>query len=227
MKKLVTLALSALVVFGAAACASGSNTPAAEPVTKLDTVGDAMAAESNETSWGYSEGTFVYVFDNAGTYTRVVAKAPEDVAAQLDALDASASDYDAKVAELVSPLAVDRVEDLSAGMPTQAELDAYKGKTGQDLLDEGFYIQGFSVNGGSAEYYLMKGLYAYTFTFNESVNLDEMPDLADLAAEEDPENNETLDALDSMELETLKPLTVKSAVCTGVSFDATNPDIAI
>ena len=134
-------------------------------------MGDALAVETENWQSMISEAKdrYVYVFPKDDRYYRVEAEMTQELAEQLDAIDFFDEERAAKTLALIGGQPVVRVYDLSAGMPSQAELDTLIGKTGQELLDMGFeYGSGYSF-WDKAEVYLEKGLYEYRFYFNEKV----------------------------------------------------------
>ncbi len=177
------------IVLSLCLCACGASTASTADTSagaegKLETLGDAFAVESEFQSTAYTEDQYIYVFDLNGTPTRVVAALPDGVAEQIEAIDFSDEDYDAKLNALIGSLKLDQVEDLSKGIPSQEELDQLVGKTGKELLEDGYEIMGYMMDGESTVYTLEKGLYQYEFTFNELIEItddfDEYKALSDL-----------------------------------------------
>ena len=193
------MAMSLLTGCGAgtapAAASAASGTSEAE-TPSFQTIGDVLSYEENR-QYAYDENYYVYVFEKDGTCYRAVAELTAEVSEALNGLDILNENHDEKMAEIVSPLEISRLENLTEQMPSQEELDALVGKTGQELLDDGWTSGGYNLDEG--EFWLNKGAYAYTVTFNETV-----------------EQTEDFD-----EYEAIGPLTVKSVVCTGIG-DATN-----
>ncbi|MBQ3405176.1 MAG: hypothetical protein IJG63_07160 [Oscillospiraceae bacterium] len=220
MKKIISLILAMLFVLAVLSACGPSGDEASEPdagasdtaapetssedtdavVASLETIGDAMAAAlgGNEQYAAY-DGKFIYVFDLDGTSYRVIASVPNDVFESIMALDYADEDYDAKYSELVTPLAIERYENLSQYIPAQEELDKLVGKTGQDLLDDGWTNWGYSLD--TMEFWMHKEPFAYTVVFDGQLELTD-----DFDADE-----------------AIKPLTVKSVTYDGLG-DATNLD---
>lgn len=204
MKKTIAMLLISLMAMSLlTGCgAGGSSSPAAASGAEaadtlpFQTVGDVLSYEENR-QYAYDETSFVYAFELDGTCYRAVAELTPEVSKALNELDILDESHDEKMAELVSPLEISRLDNLTEQMPSQEELDALVGKTGQELLDNGWTSGGYNLDEG--EFWLNKGAYAYTVTFNETV-----------------EQTEDFD-----EYEAIAPLTVKSVTCTGIG-DATN-----
>ena len=191
MKRIAVLLLAVLMLLSLAAC--GQEKPAPKP-EEIKTLGDAMAVESPYAYSSYDDQNYVYVFELGGTPMRAIAVMTDELSAQSSDIDADPME----LMEQISALPVEKLEDLSSYIPTQAELDALKGKTGQELLDEGFEINGYRIDGKHTEYTLDKGMIEYTVVFNETVRLDDSFD----------------------EGEAIKPLTVKSASYLRIAFAA-------
>ena len=202
MKKLIALILCAALVLSFAACAGngGNNSQtdskpensqtesgtAAAP--DYDTVSEVYAAAGSLDEYCVDPSVFAALFTLNGSVYRVEAESSEEIFDRVTAIDYSDPDYDAKVKAIFSSLKVTEVLNLTAGVPTEAELAAYVGKTGRELLDDGFTIGSGNFEDETV-YYLYKGYYQFRFTFNEKVEYSE----------------------DMDEYETFLPLTVKSA----------------
>lgn len=172
-------------------------------VSSWKTLGDALAYDTGEnSSAGWNEEHYVTVFSNGGQFVRVVAKMdPETYEAMLD-LDMSSDDYKEKFLELMGGLPLESAEDLSAQQIPQAELDAYVGKTGQDLVDDGFVFDSYWMyGGGDSGATMVKGPMAYNVTFDASVSEEQIEDGG----------------------ASIMGATIKEIYCSGVSMDATDP----
>lgn len=197
----LVLVLSLSAGCGGSGGSSGGNTasPTAEgeglDLDSLKTMGDVLALEGRENEGtGFSEKTYGYGFELDGMWYRVIVDLPEDVSKALWELDYEDPEYDEKMAALISPLEIKSAENLSANIPTQEEVDKYVGKTGQDLIDEGFTGNGYNLD--NMEFWMSLGPYLYTVVFD---------------TDEKYENTD-----DFNEYEVIGPLKIKSITCTGV-----------
>lgn len=109
------------------------------------------------------EGKLGYVFNYKGTYYRVIADMPKDVFEASMNLDFSDENYEQKYNELISPLEIVSCENLSEQIPPQEELDKLVGKTGEDLLNDGWYSSGYNLD--EMEFYLNKDPFLYNVVF--------------------------------------------------------------
>lgn len=205
MKKAFSLALALLLVLlaltacgiikpagdgGAQPAAVGSDEPAiteAEELKAYKTIGDVLALESAEhqqsaTFWN----TYTYVFSMDGTIYRVVAPMSSQTFDAILALDFSEDDYEDKLNELISPLEIERHENLSTAIPSQKLLDELIGKTGEELLNDGWDVVGYFLD--EMKFYMNHGLFEYAVTFDGKLTYSE----------------------DFDEYEEIKPLKVKS-----------------
>ena len=120
-----------------------------DPVTDIadaKTVGDVLALPSFGEGWfggGDQTGTYAFAFELNGEKYRVIADLDEKTMVSLMALEFNDPEYDKKKNDLVKDLPIAKTENLSEGMPSQADLDALAGKSGKELLDDGWTITGY------------------------------------------------------------------------------------
>lgn len=212
MKKILSMLLMTVLVLsllaacgravpGGAASApadSGSFDPAA-----VKTMGDVFSYEDPEQQReSYSETYYVFVFQADGNWYRAVADLPQDVSETLWAIDFFDENRDQKIRDLISPLAVRSLENLSEQIPAQEELDGYVGKTGQILFDEGWTYWYYNLDDMEA------GLYHGPFSYKALFEYDGEP----------MENTDDFDFY-----EEFKDLVILSVTCDGIG-DAANID---
>ena len=168
MKKLITVLIAAALLLTLAGCGSGSSSGLPE----IKILGDAFELGAENGMWAYNEDRFVYAADNEPYMFRVTAKLPSDVYDEIEAIDFFDEDHEQKMFEILAPLTVDKVEDLSKGKPSQAELDKLIGSSGADLLAAGYEIDGWSGWDGEVHYSLSKGDFEYEFTMAEKADME-------------------------------------------------------
>ena len=138
-----------------------------EIIDSLKTIGDVIALNKESEQYAFYSDAAVYAFGIDGRYYRVSAQMPEDVSEAVWALDYD-EQYEDRVAELVGPLPIDSVEELTDQMLTKEEMAALVGKTGKDLLDAGWYNDsGYSLE--TMEFWMAYGPFEYTVTFDGKV----------------------------------------------------------
>ena len=200
---LLCLAL-ALTAFAACGKKGGSTVPngAAEIAASVKTIGEAMGlAGDGNTQYAISDKYFVYVLDKDGAYLRFTAALTGEQADALWELDMGDDDYDEKLKDIVSDIAVTKFENLTELMLTEEEIKALIGKTGEDLMNDGFDpCSGYNLD--TMEFYMERTPFSYTVTFE---------------AEEPLENNDDFD-----EYEAIRPLKVKAVEFTGLGDTATD-----
>lgn len=181
----LSLTMPLVACGGSTSSSEGSDTPAAEEsaaetidVSSWKTLGDALAAKTDDyatASW--DEVYYLSVFDTGEQTVRVIAKMDADTYAKISDLDAAADDYDEAFDKVVSALELESAEDLTDEKLSQDELDAYVGKTGQDLVDDGFAFSSYFMYGGDETGATMdKGYLAYDVTFDVTVPEDQTED---------------------------------------------------
>ena len=216
---MIASVLAAAMLLSAAACAkpdhndttspanpAQSTAPALPAAPVFNTVGDVFDAMEEDMGCGYTDKTFTQVFLSQGTVLRATAALPEGLFGQIAALDMNADAYDEAFRTLTQGLKVEKIEDLSAGIPKQETLDGFAGKTGQDLLSDGWQIDSFTVRGKETSVIMYRGDYAIAVVLNGAFK---------------GANKSGFNAA-----EAAGPLTVKSAAYHGLSKNAALPDAA-
>jgi len=147
---------------------------------KVDKLGELLGLPEYGSSM--SEDKYVYAFEQDGVIYRAVAALPTDVSEALWDLDWEDEQYEEKEKALLAPLKILEINNLSEGIPSQYELDKLIGKTGGELLENGWYCTGWTYE--DAVFYMGHGPYNYLVTFNEKVdnwdNFNEYEDLNDM-----------------------------------------------
>ncbi|MBQ9042509.1 MAG: hypothetical protein IJ111_06805 [Eggerthellaceae bacterium] len=199
-----------LTACGGQAAQGGGSSSAAEQtqsvvvdVSSWKTLGDALAYDNGENNTaGWDEKRYITVFSTDGPVVRVVAKMDAETYEKLGALDATDEGYNEKFLEVMGGLPLESAEDLTDQKVTQDELDAYVGKTGQDLVDDGFAFESYWMYGGDETGAVMaKGPLAYNVTFDVSIPDEKAGDGG----------------------ASIMGATITDAVYAGASMDATDP----
>lgn len=179
-----------LAVLPLAACGGSAGTetgktdaPAASQGSTIDTsswttMRDALSvADSNEISYGYDENYFVCVYHAGDSSIRAVAKYQPSIDGAFADLDMGADDYREQFTEAVADLELVEASDITADLMSQEDIQQYVGKTGQELIDEGFVFGSYNMYGGEqtgAD--LDKGYFSYSFTFDTQTSEDQTED---------------------------------------------------
>ena len=200
MKKTILICLCLMLLLCAFACKSADTSAAAQTAQApvFTTLGDVYAIEEDG-AYSMDDSWYLYVFDCNGTTYRVAARVTPELYAKTEEIDFFDEEREQKIHALLADLPIVDVTNLSANIPSQAELESYKGKTGAELVDLGFSYIGYNFSDEQTVYYMERGDYSYDVTFNEVLSFenDEIPDDFDADA-------------------ALMPLTVKSVTYAGV-----------
>ena len=90
----------------------------------------------------------------------------------LFALEWDAPDRDKQERELLGPIVIDKIENLSEQIPPQSELDKLIGKTGKELLADGWMTSG-CYDLEEMVFGMDKGMFSYDVSFESNgVKLD-------------------------------------------------------
>jgi hypothetical protein len=106
-------------------------------------MGDILALPSEAA--GSTEEYYARAFKLHGTLYRAVASITPEISAQLFGLDYEDPDYEKKYNEIVAPLAIEQIDVVEDLALSQEELDALKGKTVGELMDQGWIYTWYNV----------------------------------------------------------------------------------
>ena len=172
MKKALTLLL---VILMAAALltgcgrkkANGNSEESAKTIDSIKTLGDVIALEGENKQSATYEGMQIYVFELGETYYRVRAELPEDVTQAVWDTDFGDEDQIEKLNKLLAPIEITEIEDLNDQMLTEDEMKSLVGRTGQELMDSGWYSSGYNLE--TMEFWMNYGPFMYTVVFDGKV----------------------------------------------------------
>jgi hypothetical protein len=205
MKKTISLILAlALVLAVFAGCSkntdNGTNPSGSSSadVTSFKTIGDIINSGIESIQSANTDKYYIYVFQIEQVYYRAIANLTPELSQSLFDLDFDDENYDKKLNDIISPLTIDKLENLNDAVIPQEELDKLVGKTGEDLLYDG-WSSGMGYNLDTMEFWFNKGAFEYTVVFDGKL-----------------ENSD-----DFNEEEAVKPLVIKSVTLNGIG-DATN-----
>lgn len=155
------------------AMSNGYDGPTASSIEEARTIGDILGLPS----FGYSasEGTFISAFELNGTIYRAVADLDSDKFAAIMDLQYDDPDHDRKFNEIVAPLEIKQIDNVSENIPDQSELDKNIGKTGGELLDEGWTYTYYNLD--NSEFGMEHGWYSYVVVFDGKIEYKEDLDI--------------------------------------------------
>ncbi len=183
MKKAILVLLALVLLLAAAGCGKSkiSYTPGTKAIESCKTLADVIALKgAEEEQRGYGDDEYYYVFTLDDTYYRVTAAMPEDAYDALWNLDYFDEEYDTKYNAIISPFRITKYENLSERIPSQDKLNKLVGKTGEELLEAGWYA--YYYNNGSTMVWMDFDPFSYVVTFDQTIEYD--PDDEDFDIDE-------------------------------------------
>lgn len=159
--------------------ASASETTAA-PSAPVDTsswatMAEALAhADKDSISYGANDTYFVCVFKAGDATIRTVSEMDLSKEAQFADIDTGDPE---QLAGVVGNFKLISAQDISSELLSQSDIEAYVGKTGQELLDAGFVFQSYFWYGGEQTGAEMgKDDFSYNFTFDTQISENQTED---------------------------------------------------
>ena len=140
-------------------------------VDKLKTIGDIIKLQPDEYQTAAYEDKYVYAFKAGDGYYRAIADIPKDVHEKIEKLDVTHDDYNVEIEKLVAPLKIGKAEDLSEQMLSPEEINALTGKTGEELLNDGWTITGYDLD--QVMFLMTKDVFEYQVFFEGAVENSE------------------------------------------------------
>ena len=137
-----------------------------EAIDSLETIRDAMEKKDAkfEQSALYGDA-FIYVFSVGETYYRVIAEAYSDIADAIWTMDRTTEDFPQRMNELAASLPIVIRENLSDSALTEEDLAKLPGRSGSELLDNGWRCKEFNQKDLTAA--MVFGPFEYTVRFVE------------------------------------------------------------
>ena len=153
----------------ATSAATSATTSATFDVASWKTLGDALATATDTPSWGYDEKTFVCLFQAGSSYAKVICEEREGLDDKLGTLNSDqGADAAKQLAQAIGDLPIKSARDITP------ELLALKGKTGQQLVDEGFVFESYNMYGGEQTGVSFgKGSFSYLVTLGTQTSEQE------------------------------------------------------
>jgi len=135
----------------------------------VETIGELLGKPIYGTS--ATEGKYVLGFEQDRMIYRAVAEMPSDVSEAIFNLDWEDPDRDEKERELISPLKVISIDNLTEGIPSQEELDKLIGKTGAELFEDGWYNSGWNLyDMDNPIFFMNKGPYSFDMVMTGDIH---------------------------------------------------------
>ncbi len=182
MKKAIYLVLTLCLVFSLTACGGSSEGSASGGSDAPKTLADVYAIESDDFMEAYDPEYYACYYSADGVYTRVAADMPEGLYDQIDAISYEDETRDEQVKELLGPVEIKQVDDISALRPSDEACAELVGMTAKELQDAGYEMSYYSTFDGQIMVNATKDYGAYMFTFDGELK-DDDPDWLDKIAD--------------------------------------------
>lgn len=146
-------------------------------VSSWKTLGDALANQTKLLAATNDDSHYMIIFNIGDATIRAMAKVKPGDTDKLADLDFFNPGDAEKIVKAISGFELVSAEDITDGLLSQEEVNAYVGKTGQDLFDDGFMFESYFMYGGDetgAE--ISRGYYSYNFTFDTHIDEDATED---------------------------------------------------
>ena len=105
-----------------------------------------------------------------GTIYRAVADITPEQDEAIWGVDFFAEDHDEQVAAILAPLEIKQIDNLSQFILTEEQMDQLVGKTGAELMEDGWRVNGFYLD--EKEFYVIKEFFEYTIIVKEAPAYD-------------------------------------------------------
>lgn len=182
---LLALALALSILAGCGANTGSSeaeSTQAPGDLSSVKTMGDLTAIQGvTINQYATYSDIFVGAFDLNDTTYRVIAPISEDAADAIFELDWEDDAHDEKMFEILAPFEVESIVDLLENTPSQEELDALVGKTGEELLEDGWSCWGWNLN--DMQFWMNHDVFSFSVIMDGTVEdpdaFDSSEDIAD------------------------------------------------
>ncbi len=158
--------------------------PQAEEEAKLDvstlkTMGEVFNLMTQvEVGSASSNDKYIYAFMIGDTVWRVVADLTEEESEAILKLDYSQDDADQQIHEILGPIAITGCDRISDYVPAQEEINAWVGKTGQDMLDAGWEC--YFYDNDSDRFYMSDGMFGFFVVFEDTPHVDVDGDFSEI-----------------------------------------------
>ena len=160
---------------GKQAASDNGSTPAATQTAAADpsswkTLGEALATQTESMAASWNDTSYVTVFKSGDHIYRVVAQLDADTNKKIEAVDWSKDDVSKQIEQAAGGAAITTAQDITEEKLSDADLANLNGKTGKQLVDEGWVFESYFMYGGEqtgATY--GKGNLSYAITFDVTV----------------------------------------------------------
>ncbi len=142
---------------------------AVDSIDQAKTIGDVLALGYIEC--GTTDSKFGIVTEKDGIAYRLMADISEADMQKIFDLDFDDPDYNKKYCDIIAPLAVTEITNLTDMIPAQSELDKLIGKTGGELIEEGYTCGGYNTE--DKFIYMTKAPFRYFMYYEGEIHMDQ------------------------------------------------------
>lgn len=152
---------------GAATPEGTTTQPAAVDTSSWKTLSDALATQTESMASSWDSKHYVTVFKAGDSYVRVVVELTDEEAKKVEAVDWSQGDVSKQIEKAAGTAKIVTAEDITAEILDQNTLNTLIGKTGKELVDDGWVFESYFMYGGEQTGATMsKGNFGYNVTFD-------------------------------------------------------------
>ena len=174
MKKALYLILALTLVFSLTACGgSGEGGEGGNAGGAPKTLADVYALETEDFMESFDPEYYACVYAVDGIYTRVTADMPEGLYDQVNAISFEDETRDDQVKELMGPIEIKEVQDISSLIPDEDACSELVGMTAKELQDAGYELTYYTVYEGQILVNAVKDYAAFLFSFEGDLEEDD------------------------------------------------------
>jgi len=152
---------------GAATPEGTATQPAAVDTSSWKTLSDALATQTESMASSWDSKHYVTVFKAGDSYVRVVVELTDEESKKMEAVDWSQDNVGDQIAKAAGSAKIVTAEDITAEILDQNALNNLVGKTGKDLIADGWVFESYFMYGGEQTGATMsKGNFGYNITFD-------------------------------------------------------------
>ena len=157
---------------------TGKEQPQADP-SAWKTLGDVLVLENTEWEASFDEdGKYRMNLAFGGRYWHIVGATTPEIKEVYESLDIMADDYQQQQLDILSPCGIESITDMAGEAIPREELDLWIGKTGQEMLDAGWEVNGYRKEDGVMAVNMINGRFTYLVVFEGIGDTDDFSEEA-------------------------------------------------
>ncbi len=137
------------------------------------TMADVLSLDTDGSEASWDDQYYTYIFDYAGTQWLIRAQFSKALNEAIGKVDFMADDRREQINAILAPCEIDLVLDLSTLALPREELDQWIGRTGQEMLDDGWEYNGYTRDEKGVRVYMVYGDFQYAVTFAEELEMSQ------------------------------------------------------